>query len=87
MTTCPAVAGAIVSASRDRKRRGGSGESFGGQNESVEAIQDDDVLVPVAGILEVLDSYAFLRTSGYLPGEKRRLRSTGHRQKERPAQG
>jgi len=55
--------------SRDRKRRGGSGESFGGQNESVEAIQDDDVLVPVAGILEVLDSYAFLRTSGYLPGE------------------
>ena len=55
--------------SRDRKRRGGSGESFGGQNESVEAIQEDDVLVPVAGILEVLDSYAFLRTSGYLPGE------------------
>ena len=55
--------------SRDRKRRGGSGESFGGQNESVEAISEDDVLVPVAGILEVLDSYAFLRTSGYLPGE------------------
>jgi len=55
--------------SRDRKRRGGSGETFGGQNESVEAIQEDDVLVPVAGILEVLDSYAFLRTSGYLPGE------------------
>jgi transcription termination factor Rho len=55
--------------SRDRKRRGGSGESFGGQNESVEVIQEDDVLVPVAGILEVLDSYAFLRTSGYLPGE------------------
>ncbi|MEP7018397.1 MAG: Rho termination factor N-terminal domain-containing protein, partial [Actinomycetota bacterium] len=55
--------------SRDRKRRGGSGETFGGQNESVEVIQEDDVLVPVAGILEVLDSYAFLRTSGYLPGE------------------
>jgi len=55
--------------SRDRKRRGGSGESFGGQSESVEAISEDDVLVPVAGILEVLDSYAFLRTSGYLPGE------------------
>ena len=55
--------------SRDRKRRGGSGESSGGQNEAVEAIHDDDVLVPVAGILEVLDNYAFLRTSGYLPGE------------------
>jgi transcription termination factor Rho len=57
--------------SRDRKRRGGQGESSGsqGQNETVEAIHEDDVLVPVAGILEVLDNYAFLRTSGYLPGE------------------
>ena len=57
--------------SRDRKRRGGSGDGAGGQgqNETVEVIHEDDVLVPVAGILEVLDSYAFLRTSGYLPGE------------------
>jgi transcription termination factor Rho len=31
-------------------------------------ISDDDVLIPVAGILDVLDSYAFVRTSGYLPG-------------------
>ena len=29
---------------------------------------DDDVLIPVAGILDVLDNYAFVRTSGYLPG-------------------
>jgi transcription termination factor Rho len=29
---------------------------------------EDDVLLPVAGILDVLDSYAFVRTSGYLPG-------------------
>jgi transcription termination factor Rho len=56
--------------SRDRKRRGGSSEGSGGQqSEAVEAIHEDDVLVPVAGILEVLDNYAFLRTSGYLPGE------------------
>ena len=57
--------------SRDRKRRGGPGEGSGGQgqSETVEAIHEDDVLVPVAGILEVLDNYAFLRTSGYLPGE------------------
>ena len=57
--------------SRDRKRRGGSGESFAGQgqSEAIDAVSEDDVLVPVAGILEVLDSYAFLRTSGYLPGE------------------
>nr|WP_246348951.1 transcription termination factor Rho [Nesterenkonia xinjiangensis] len=30
---------------------------------------EDDVLVPVAGILDVLDNYAFIRTSGYLPGQ------------------
>ena len=29
---------------------------------------EDDVLVDIAGILDVLDSYAFVRTSGYLPG-------------------
>jgi len=59
--------------SRDRKRRGGQGESFSGQSqgqsEVIESVNEDDVLVPVAGILEVLDNYAFLRTSGYLPGE------------------
>jgi len=57
--------------SRDRKRRGGQGDGVGGQgqSEAVEVVHEDDVLVPVAGILEVLDSYAFLRTSGYLPGE------------------
>jgi len=57
--------------SRDRKRRGGSSESSGGQgqSEAIDAVNEDDVLVPVAGILEVLDNYAFLRTSGYLPGE------------------
>ena len=31
-------------------------------------VGEDDVLVPVAGILDVLESYAFVRTSGYLPG-------------------
>ena len=31
-------------------------------------ITEDDVLIPVAGILDVLDNYAFVRTSGYLPG-------------------
>ncbi|WP_127131973.1 transcription termination factor Rho [Georgenia sp. SYP-B2076] len=52
--------------SRDRKRRGG-GREFSGYDEPVE-IGEDDVLLPVAGILDVLDSYAFVRTSGYLPG-------------------
>ncbi len=31
-------------------------------------VREDDVLVEVAGILDVLDNYAFVRTSGYLPG-------------------
>jgi transcription termination factor Rho len=48
---------------RDRKRRGsGSNDDFEPE------ITEDDVLIPVAGILDVLDNYAFVRTSGYLPG-------------------
>jgi transcription termination factor Rho len=31
-------------------------------------IREDDVLLPVGGILDVLDNYAFVRTSGYLAG-------------------
>jgi transcription termination factor Rho len=31
-------------------------------------ITEDDVLVPVAGIVDILENYAFVRTSGYLPG-------------------
>jgi len=48
---------------RDRKRgRGPIGDDFEPE------ITEDDVLIPVAGILDVLDNYAFVRTSGYLPG-------------------
>ncbi|TQM71138.1 transcription termination factor Rho [Actinomadura hallensis] len=31
-------------------------------------ISEDDVLIPVAGILDILDNYAFVRTTGYLAG-------------------
>ena len=31
-------------------------------------IGEDDVLIPIAGVLDVLENYAFVRTSGYLPG-------------------
>ena len=49
---------------RDRKRRG-----QGGTGDELEPeILDDDVLIPIAGILDVLDNYAFVRTTGYLPG-------------------
>ncbi|WP_424529558.1 transcription termination factor Rho [Sphaerisporangium viridialbum] len=48
---------------RERNRRGR--DRFD-SNEPV--IGDDDVLIPIAGILDILDNYAFVRTSGYLPG-------------------
>jgi transcription termination factor Rho len=31
-------------------------------------VREDDVLLPVAGILDILENYAFVRTSGYLAG-------------------
>jgi transcription termination factor Rho len=44
---------------RDRRPQGGDSEP---------SVSDDDVLIPAAGILDLLDNYAFVRTSGYLPG-------------------
>ena len=49
---------------RNRNRR--RGERPGAEPETV--IADDDVLIPIAGILDVLENYAFVRTTGYLPG-------------------
>ncbi|MQA24684.1 MAG: transcription termination factor Rho, partial [Micromonosporaceae bacterium] len=46
---------------RDRRKRG---DRVGEEP----VVTEDDVLVPVAGILDVLDNYAFVRTSGYLAG-------------------
>ena len=54
---------------RDRDRRRGGGNGGGNDRDEIEPeISPDDVLVPVAGILDVLDNYAFVRTTGYLPG-------------------
>jgi transcription termination factor Rho len=49
---------------RNDRRRGRN------QNPEVDDVEvtEDDVLLPVAGILDVLENYAFVRTSGYLPG-------------------
>ncbi|GMA38692.1 transcription termination factor Rho [Mobilicoccus caccae] len=56
--------------SRDRKRRGnrGQGGGYDESNEVEQQIAADDVLVPVAGLLELGDNVAFVRTSGYLAG-------------------
>jgi transcription termination factor Rho len=58
-------------------RRGRSRDRFRNRNRRRErqsdpepVIAEDDVLLPIAGILDVLESqgYAFVRTTGYLPG-------------------
>src|SRR5690625_1783045 len=49
---------------RDRGRGGG-----GRERQDDPQIHEDDVLIPVAGIVDILDNYAFVRTSGYLPGQ------------------
>ncbi|WP_348633783.1 transcription termination factor Rho [Blastococcus sp. CT_GayMR16] len=58
---------------RDRNRRGGTAQGGGGGgrerfDQGEPTVSEDDVLLPVAGILDVLDNYAFVRTSGYLTG-------------------
>ncbi|WNG86155.1 transcription termination factor Rho [Mycobacterium sp. ITM-2016-00317] len=53
---------------RDRKRRERGGDGGGGGGERDTELREDDVVQPVAGILDVLDNYAFVRTSGYLAG-------------------
>jgi transcription termination factor Rho len=50
---------------RDRRRRGDRSSEGGGTDAE---LREDDVVQPVAGILDVLDNYAFVRTSGYLAG-------------------
>jgi transcription termination factor Rho len=52
---------------RDRRRRGDRPGGEGGGGGDTE-LREDDVVQPVAGILDVLDNYAFVRTSGYLAG-------------------
>ena len=51
---------------RPNRRTRGGGNDFERLDDPV--VSDDDVLIEVAGILDVLDNYAFVRTSGYLPG-------------------
>jgi transcription termination factor Rho len=51
---------------RERRRRGERSGEGGGGNDT--ELREDDVVQPVAGILDVLDNYAFVRTSGYLAG-------------------
>ena len=47
---------------RDRHNR-----DRGGREEREIVISEDDVLLPVGGIADIMESYAFIRTGGYLP--------------------
>lgn len=53
-------------ANNERNERGNNRRNKNRDNDKREEQPAD--LVPVAGIVDVLDSYAFIRTSGYLPG-------------------
>ncbi len=53
-------------ANNERNERGNERRNKNRDNDKRDEQPAD--LVPVAGIVDVLDSYAFIRTSGYLPG-------------------
>ncbi|MFD1891344.1 transcription termination factor Rho [Luteococcus peritonei] len=53
--------------SNRRNNRGGNSQAID-RYEAEPVISEDDVLLNIGGILDVLDNYAFVRTSGYLPG-------------------
>ena len=62
-----------------RRRRGrGRGRGRGGEprqggqivdSPDEDEVREDEELTPVGGIVDVLDNYAFIRTTGYLPGK------------------
>jgi transcription termination factor Rho len=54
---------------RRRNRRGRNRGAAGRGLDDNPTFTEEDVLVPAAGILDILDNYAFVRTTGYLPSE------------------
>ncbi len=57
--------------SRDRQTRrptGSRGPSGADRFENDPQVSEDDVLASISGIVDILDNYAFVRTTGYLPG-------------------
>ena len=54
---------------RDRNRSRDRRREQDGDDEHDQDVSEDETLVPISGILDVLDNYAFVRTSGYLPGQ------------------
>ena len=52
---------------RGRDRNRDRNRDRGNREEREIVIGPDDVLLPVGGLLDILDSFAFIRTGGYLP--------------------
>ena len=52
---------------RNRDRQNRDRSDRGGREEREIVISEDDVLLPVGGIADIMESYAFIRTGGYLP--------------------
>ncbi|MDO5082568.1 MAG: transcription termination factor Rho [Arachnia propionica] len=53
---------------RDRQNRRNRGTAGFDRFDSEPTVAEDDVLAAVSGIVDILDNYAFVRTTGYLPG-------------------
>ena len=53
---------------RDRQNRRNRGSGGMDRFENEPTVSEDDVLAAVSGIVDILDNYAFVRTTGYLPG-------------------
>ncbi|NDB31690.1 MAG: transcription termination factor Rho, partial [Actinobacteria bacterium] len=53
---------------RDRDRGRDRHRDRGRDRDREIVLSEDDVLLPVGGLLDILENYAFIRTGGYLPG-------------------
>ena len=53
---------------RGRDRNRDRNRDRGPREEREPVIGEDDVLVPVGGLVDIMDNYSFIRTGGYLPG-------------------
>jgi len=53
---------------RDRNRNRNNRPDRFTSGEAEPTVGEDDVILPVAGIVDILDNYAFVRTTGYLSG-------------------
>lgn len=53
---------------RDRNRSRDRRREQEDEDDQDQEVSEDETLIPISGILDVLDNYAFVRTSGYLPG-------------------